>query len=94
MYSVILLMVHVRQYLHDKPTKTGIALTTKEWRQLMERAGEINDQLATTEQELLEMFQKLCPLEAVPSLFSYQNSTIGLASTFASLKMASQQIKE
>ncbi|KXJ23481.1 hypothetical protein AC249_AIPGENE7239 [Exaiptasia diaphana] len=44
------IMVHVRKYFHDRPTKNGIALTTKEWYQLMDKAGEINKQLADFEE--------------------------------------------
>ncbi|KXJ05480.1 hypothetical protein AC249_AIPGENE3762 [Exaiptasia diaphana] len=44
------IMVHVRKYFHDRPTKNGIALTTKEWYQLMDKAGEINKQLADIEE--------------------------------------------
>ena len=46
-------MVHIRKYYQGKPTKFGIALTTKEWRILMNKSKQINDLLEQM-QEVLE----------------------------------------
>ena len=45
------LMVHVRKYYEGKPTRFGIALTTKEWKMLMSKSKQIDD--------LLEQMQKV-----------------------------------
>ena len=51
------LMVHIRKFYEEKPSKYGIALTTKEWRIMMKKSKQLNN-LIEQMQEALEQAKK------------------------------------
>lgn len=48
------LMVHVRKYYKEKPTRYGAALSSKEWQQLLEKGNQINGLVEQMQRDLVE----------------------------------------
>ena len=46
------LMVHIRKFYEEKPTKFGIALTVKEWRILMNKSNQLNNLIEQMQEAL------------------------------------------
>jgi hypothetical protein len=59
------LMVHIRKFYQDKPTKFGIALTPKEWKILMNKTEKLNNLIEQME-DALKQGEKELQSESFP----------------------------